>query len=187
MKVVQLYKNETDLIKKATKNNREAQHYLFVTYSPKMLSICRQYINDIHYAEDVMISGFSKVFTHLKSFKFEGSFEGWIRKIMVRECISFLRTRKKMTFIEESPQNYKEIAIDAVASLEVDEIQQLIDELPEGYRTVFVMQAIEGYSHKEIAEFLQISEGTSKSQLFKARKMLKENFLKRNTQRNGTK
>jgi len=186
LKVVQLYKNETSLIKKAIKNNREAQQRLFTTYSPKMLSICRQYINDIHHAEDAMIVGFSKVFIHLNSFKFEGSFEGWIRKIMVRQCLSFLRTQKKMTFIEEIPQYHKEITIDAISSLEVDEIQQLIDDLPEGYRVVFVMQAIEGYSHKEIAALLNISEGTSKSQLFKARKMLKENFFKRNTKKNGT-
>ncbi|NER12497.1 sigma-70 family RNA polymerase sigma factor [Leptobacterium flavescens] len=187
MKVIQLYKNESQLIKKALRNDREAQHRLYSMYSPKMLSVCRQYINDIHYAEDVMVSAFLKVFTKIGSFKNEGSFEGWIRKIMIRECISFLRGKNVFGYAEEINEDQYTTESDIDIAIGVDEIQSLIDALPEGYRVVFVMYAIEGYKHHEIAEMLQISEGTSKSQLFKARKMLKENLLKLNTRKNGTK
>ncbi len=178
MKVIQLYKNEKELIKRAALNNNDAQRSLFKQYSPKMLSVCRQYITDIHYAEDAMISGFFKAFKHIGNFNFEGSFEGWIRKIMVRECLSFLRAKKDFVFVEEIVAIEDNLTIENSLSFEVDELQKLIDELPRGYRAVFVMYGIEGYSHKEIATLLKISEGTSKSQLFKARKMLKENLMK---------
>ena len=174
LKVIQLFKNEEKLIKKALKKDREAQHVLYNLYSAKMLSVCRYYISDLQHAEDVMLKGFFKVFSNLKSFKNEGSFEGWIRKIMVRESLSFLRQQRKIEYSvdEIETQNISSYSIDI--ELDVDEIQQLIDELPDGYRMVFVLYAIEGYKHYEIAEMLKISEGTSKSQLFKARKMLQQ-------------
>ena len=174
LKVIQLYKNENKLINKAVKNDRKAQHVLFKLYAPKMLSVCRYYINDMQHAEDVMLNGFFKVFSNLKNFKNEGSFEGWIRKIMVRESLSFLRQQKKIEISVEDVdiQNKHTSTIDT--ELETEEIQQLIDTLPEGYRIVFIMYAIEGYKHNEIADMLKISEGTSKSQLFKARKMLQQ-------------
>ncbi len=174
LKVIQLHKNESALIKKALKNSREAQHVLFEMHAPKMLSVCRYYIKDIQFAEDVMLKGFFKVFTNLKSFKNEGSFEGWIRKIMVREAISFLRQQKNIEFSIEDVFINDVFENTISENLEVEEIQQLIDALPEGYRMVFVMYAIEGYKHHEIATMLKINEGTSKSQLFKARKMLQE-------------
>ncbi|TYA57987.1 RNA polymerase sigma factor [Formosa maritima] len=180
MKVIQLYKNEAELIKKAIKNNREAQHVLFELHAAKMLSVCRYYIKDVQQAEEAMLNGFFKVFKNLKSFKAEGSFEGWIRRIMVRESISFLRQQKHIEFpveqIEETKDDFNQITTE----IEVAEIQKIIDSLPEGYKMVFVMYAIEGYKHAEIAKLLQISEGTSKSQLFKARKLLQEQIIKRN-------
>ena len=94
LKVIQLYKNNTELINKAMKSNREAQHILYELHAPKMLSICRYYIKDLQKAEEVMLNGFFKAFTNLKKFEDKGSFEGWLRKIMVRESISFLRTQK---------------------------------------------------------------------------------------------
>ncbi len=186
LKVIQLFKNEDKLIKKALKKDREAQHVLYNLYSPKMLSVCRYYISDLQHAEDVMLKGFFKVFSNLKSFKNEGSFEGWIRKIMVRESLSFLRQQKKIEYSvdEIETQSLQSFSIDP--KLEVDEIQQLIDELPEGYRMVFVLFAIEGYKHNEIAAMLNISEGTSKSQLFKARKMLKQKVNEINKTSYGT-
>ena len=87
MKVVTLFNNQTKLIKKAAQNNREAQHVLFEMHAPKMLSVCRYYVKNLQHAEEVMLNGFLKVFTNLKSFRGEGSFEGWIRRIMVRESI----------------------------------------------------------------------------------------------------
>lgn len=171
VKVIPLFKNDKDLIARAQKGNRKAQQQLYEAHSKKMLSICRMYIKDIHQAEEVMLSGFFKVFSHLSDFKNEGSFEGWIRKIMVRESISFLRSQKELSFFEDI--NVQEEGFDHIESdINAEHIQRLIDDLPEGYKVVFVMYAIEGYKHREIAEILKIDAGTSKSQLFKARKML---------------
>lgn len=186
LKVIQLHTNESKLIRKATSNNREAQQAIYEKYAPKMLSVCRYYISDLQFAEDVMITGFFKVFSNLKSFKNNGSFEGWIRKIMIRESISFLRSHKQMTFVEEEG-NIKEQEIVYDTDLDTDKIQLLIDRLPNGYKTVFVMYAIEGYSHKEVANTLNITESTSKSQLHKAKKMLQEQLKTLNLRSNGTK
>lgn len=189
MKVIQLYKKESELIKRAQKNNRDAQRIIYDHHAPKMLSVCRYYIKDIHHAEEVMLNGFLKVFTKLKSFLDSGSFEGWIRKIMVRECISFLRSNQKVEFsLGDLPQ--QENTFDYQANIEerlnANNIQELIDTLPEGYKIVFVMYAIEGYKHHEIATLLNISEGTSKSQLFKARKLLQQQLVKLKLAENGT-
>ncbi|MEP1487996.1 MAG: RNA polymerase sigma factor [Algibacter sp.] len=186
LKVIQLHKNESLLIKKAIKNNREAQQVLYDLHAPKMLSVCRYYIKDLQHAEEAMLNGFFKVFSNLKSFKNEGSFEGWIRRIMVRESISFLRTQKQIEFPIDDINYKTEFTNNIKTNIEVTEIQQLIDALPEGYKMVFVMFAIEGYKHYEIAEILNISEGTSKSQLFKARKMLQEKIKKLNNTSYGT-
>lgn len=174
MKVIPLFKNESQLIARAIKNHRASQQRLYEIHSGKMLSVCRMYIKDLHHAEEVMLNGFFKVFSHLKNFKHEGSFEGWIRKIMIRESISFLRSRKRLDLKDEGLESYSGTSDDFQSKMDVEEIQQLIDALPEGYRLVFVMFAVEGYKHHEIAEILEITEGTSKSQLFKARKILQE-------------
>jgi len=185
LKVIQFYKSETQLIKKAANQQRDAQHQLYTKYAPKMLSVCRRYIKDIQFAEDVMLNGFLKVFLNLNKFKLEGSFEGWVRRIMVNESISFLRKEKKIFFTEEMP-NYKEESWNNInTELEVERIQELIDGLPEGYRMVFVLYAVEGYKHSEIAKMLEVSENTSKSQLFKARKMLQHRVNQQNKLSNG--
>lgn len=186
MKVIQLFRNEQRLIKQASAGVKDAQQKLYETHSGKMLSVCRQYVKDMHHAEEVMLNGFMKVFTHLKDFKAEGSFEGWIRKIMVREAISFLRTHKKFQFDEDGAFENFEVVDPLNSALDVEHIQNLIDNLPEGYRMVFVMYAIEGYKHSEISKILNISEGTSKSQLFKARKMLQEQLNSQNKANYGT-
>ena len=186
MKVIQLYNNNTELLKKAAKNNREAQHELFKIHAPKMLSVCRYYIKDLQKAESVMLDAFFKAFINLKSFKHKGSFEGWLRKIMVRESISFIRQEKNIEFSMEEVSIPKAYSNNINTEIEVAQIQQLIDELPEGYKLVFVMYAIEGYKHHEIAEVLNISEGTSKSQLFKARQMLQKKIKELNNTSYGT-
>ncbi|MBT8185996.1 MAG: sigma-70 family RNA polymerase sigma factor [Eudoraea sp.] len=185
MKIITFYGNEKSLIKRASSGHGEAQKLLYDNYAPKMLSVCRQYVKDVHYAEDVMIMGFVKVFKHLKNFRFEGSFEGWIRRIMIREAISYLRKKQFVVYDEELIENGAAIYVDSTSELEVEHIQKLIDELPEGYKLVFVLFAIEGYRHNEIAEMLEISESTSKSQLFKARRVLqsKINTLELSEQR----
>ncbi len=173
MKTIKLHKNYSKLIDKASKGDRRAQQQLFDMFSPKMLGVCRQYLKDNNLAEEVMLSGFLKMFTHLPDFKNEGSFEGWIRRIMVNECISKLRKNKKLNFVSEAAiENTTEYSTYIETELEAAEIQKLIDSLPDGYKTVFVLYVVEGYKHSEISELLQISESTSKTQLFKARKML---------------
>ena len=175
MKVIHLHAEEKDLIDQAVENNRHAQHQIYSKFSPKMLSVCRQYIKDLHQAEDVMITAFMKVFTNLNKFKHEGSFEGWIRRIMINECISYIRVDKKVKFIAD--ENYLEESFNNIESqFSVDDIQFLIDNLPDGYKMVFNLYAIEGYKHQEIATMLGISEGTSKSQLSHARKVLKDHI-----------
>jgi RNA polymerase sigma-70 factor (ECF subfamily) len=186
LKVIQLYKNEAQLIKKASRNNREAQHTLYEWHAPKMLSVCRYYISDLQHAEEVMLNGFFKVFTKLKSFNNNGSFEGWIRRIMVNEAISFLRAKKRLEFSTDDTVFPETATNNIKAEIDVAEIQQLIDNLPEGYRMVFVMYAIEGYKHSEIATMLGINEGTSKSQLFKARQLLQQQLAKLNKVNHGT-
>lgn len=185
MKVINLHQEEQKVIELAVENNRHAQHEIYTKFSPKMLSVCRQYIKDIHQAEDIMITAFMKVFTNLKNFEHKGSFEGWIRRIMVNECISFIRVQKKDKFIED--ENYFEESFNNIESqFSVEDIQFLIDNLPDGYKMVFNLYCIEGYKHQEIATMLGINEGTSKSQLSHARKMLKDQVNKLKNYSNGT-
>lgn len=172
VKVISFYSNEKQLIKRAAKGNQLAQKAIYERFSAKMLSVCRQYIKDIHFAEDVMINGFVKVFKNLHAFEHRGSFEGWVRRIMIRESISYLRKSQFVVYDDEVLDDGVQINESVFESFNVQYIQQLIDKLPEGYKMVFVLYAVEGYKHQEIAEMLNISEGTSKSQLSKARKML---------------
>lgn len=174
LKIISFYNNEKALIKRAAAGNREAQQGVYDKFSPKMLSLCRQYIKDIQYAEDVMITGFAKVFKNLHTFRHEGSFEGWIRRIMTREAISYLRKRQFVVFDDEVFEKGAAKQTTTASELDVEHIQMMIDGLPEGYKVVFILFAVEGYKHTEIAEMLEISEGTSKSQLFKARRILQE-------------
>lgn len=175
-----MHTQEKLLIKKAMDNNREAQKELFERFSPKMLGVCRQYVKDLFHAEDLMLQGFLKVFTHLKNFEHKGSFEGWIRKIMVNTCITFLRKKNKLDFYEDADVFQTETT-ENLENTTVEDLQKLIDLLPDGYKVVFNLYAIEGFKHSEIAEKLGITESTSKSQLFKARKLVQDNYYKMNT------
>lgn len=184
MKVIRLHRQEKDTIALAIEGNRHAQHLIYTTYAGKMLGVCRRYIRDIHDAEDLMITAFMKVFAHLGSFSHQGSFEGWIRRIMVNECISYLRANRKIAFMED--ESYCEEFYNNIESgLSVDDIQALIDSLPDGYKMVFNLYAIEGYKHREIANMLGINEGTSKSQLSHARRILQEQIEKRKNYEKG--
>lgn len=185
MKVINLHQEEQEIIRLAVENNRHAQQKIYSKYASKMLGVCRQYIKDLHHAEDLMITAFMKVFANLKNFEHKGSFEGWIRRIMVNECISYIRAQKKVSFLED--EYYQEDSFNNVESnFSVDDIQALIDALPDGYKMIFNLYAVEGYKHQEIASMLGISEGTSKSQLCHARKMLQERVLKLKNYSNGT-
>jgi len=186
LKIIPFYKNEKQLIKKSVSGHREAQQRLYDTYAPKMLGVCRRYVKDIQFAEDVMVDGFVKVFKNLNSFRFEGSFEGWVRRIMIRESISFLRKRQFVVYDDDVYERNQPAGIRDSSEIDTEYIQELIDNLPNGYKLVFVLHTIEGYKHNEIAEMLQISEGTSRSQLFKSRKILQAELKKQNIIGYGT-
>uniref|UniRef100_UPI0040490496 RNA polymerase sigma factor n=1 Tax=Flavobacterium sp. TaxID=239 RepID=UPI0040490496 len=186
MRVINLHQDENNLIRQAKEGNRQAQQSIYQKFSPKMLGVCRQYVKDVQLAEDVMITAFMKVFVNLNNFEFKGSFEGWIRRIMVNESISFLRVQKKTDFLEDT--FYQEVGAEVDDSfLSVDDLQFLIDQLPDGYKMVFNLYVIEGYKHHEIAKMLGINEGTSKSQLSQARKTLQLQINALNQSKNESK
>ncbi|PWA08361.1 RNA polymerase sigma factor [Flavobacterium laiguense] len=172
MKVINLHQEENEIITLAVKNNRQAQQCIYSKYASKMLSVCRQYIKDVQLAEDVMITAFMKVFVNLSRFENKGSFEGWIRRTMINECISFIRVQKKVHFLEDTV-GFEEVGNETDIQFSIEDIQGLIDSLPDGYKIVFNLFVIEGYKHKEIASMLGINEGTSKSQFAHARRILK--------------
>lgn len=166
--------DEQTAIADCLKGKQMAQEWLYKRFSSRMLGVCLRYLPDRHEAEDAMIAGLVKVFQHLHTFKQEGSFEGWVRRIVVNEALAMLRKKagKYQTDIEEA-EGYHESDSQADAALHTEELLALVQQLPAGYRTIFNLYAIEGYSHQEIADMLGISESTSKSQLNRARNMLK--------------
>lgn len=186
MKIISLHNKESQLIRKAIKQDREAQQLIFEMHSPKMLSVCRQYVKDLHHAEDLMLTGFLKVFTKLERFEKNGSFEAWIHRIMVNTCISHLRKNNPIDLVDDDTF-FEDHTTENLETTGEKELQKLIDTLPTGYKMVFNLFAIEGFTHAEIAAQLHISESTSKSQLFKARKWLQKNYTKMNQQANGDK
>ncbi|MFK7115090.1 RNA polymerase sigma factor [Flavobacterium oreochromis] len=185
MKVINLHQDERKIIEEALKQNKQAQHQIYSKFAPKMLGVCRQYVKDLQQAEDVMITAFMKVFINLKSFEYKGSFEGWIRRIMINECISFLRVQKDVKFLEDE-NIIEEIHNNIEDKLSVEAIQFLIDKLPVRYKMIFNLYVIEGYKHQEIEKMLGITEGTSKSQLSRAREILQNQLQKNKSYRNGT-
>lgn len=155
--------------------NRHAQEKLYHALASKMLGVCLRYARSTFEAEDMLQSGFIKVFRHIDSYRGAGSFEGWIRRIMVNTAIEIYRKNLRNGLSVEIEEVYEDthhtFSMDV---LECEDLLRLIQTLPEGYRLVFNMYALEGFSHREIAETLQISEGASKSQLSRARAWLKE-------------
>ena len=175
----QIYRvKETEWIEGCKKQDALAQNELYEHFSAKMYALCCRYIPSKMEAEDVLITAFTKLFERINQFKGEGSFEGWIRRIVVNESLTYLRRNKSM---------YLETEIEAVDrepdlanlenKLEAEDLMTMIGKLPIGYRMVFNLYAIDGYSHKEIAEQLGISENTSKSQLSRARALLQKKLV----------
>jgi RNA polymerase sigma-70 factor (ECF subfamily) len=166
---------EEELVKGCLKRDRNAQKQLYDAYSGKMYSICFRYVKNSMEAEDVLVTAFTKIFDKIDQFKAEGSFEGWIRRIMVNEALSSIRKNKTMYLETDLEAADRQPDYDQLGDhLEAEDLINLIQELPPGYRVVFNMYAIDGYSHKEIAEELGISENTSKSQLSRARVFLQK-------------
>lgn len=159
--------------------NRMAQFQLYQGLSGKMLAVCLRYVRQESEAEEILQAGFIKVFTKGQLFDNKGSLEGWIRKIMVNTAIEFLRNQSRQSFEPldaDYPMTDNRSGSDE--NLRYKDLLAMVTALPLGYRTVFNLYVIEGYSHKEIAAMLSISEGSSKSQLSRARQWLKEKLVK---------
>lgn len=185
-KLVSINQKVNELVRLAQSSNQKAQLSLYDRYSGKMLSVCRQYIKDLQFAEDIMITAFHKAFININKYEPFGSFEGWLRQIMIRECISYLRVHKnKFGLVEIDEDYFHQQPIDTFSN-ETDEIQNAIDHLPVGCKTVFNLYVIDGYKHKEIAELLDVNIGTSKSQLSHAKKLLKNSLANLKPKKNGT-
>ncbi len=162
-----------EIIKGCKAGKRSAQSKLFKLLSKKMFGVCLIYTKDRTAAEDVLQDGFIKVFKYIKQFEGKGSFEGWVRRIMVNTALERYR-REKMLYMSEEIESYKETFFyeDILSNISAKDLMKLVHELSPQYRIVFSLYGIDGYSHKEIAKMLGISEGASKSNLSRARKVL---------------
>ena len=166
------------MIKRSLNGDIRAQRDLFERFVSQMLGICCRYVSNRMEAEDIMITGFRKAFDNLNSFKGSGSFGAWLRKIMINESLTYIRRNKNM-YLEVDIEKADEVPDYSFHQnhLGEEEMLGLIQELPPGYGTVFNLYAIEGYSHKEIAKMLGITESTSKSQLSRARNLLQTKLI----------
>lgn len=177
-KLLQLPTNQQKLIRQCLKGDGRAQRELYNRFCGQMLGVCRRYVKTIEDAEEVLSNAFIKVFSKLDQFKAEGNLGGWIRRIMINESLNYIRYQKNL-FVEVEEENHQALSHQNLSDhWEADHLMQMISELPLGYRTVFNLYAVEGYTHREIGEMLSISENTSKSQLSKARKVLRHQLEK---------
>ncbi|HLP94698.1 MAG TPA: sigma-70 family RNA polymerase sigma factor [Saprospiraceae bacterium] len=163
-----------ELLQRLREQDRAAQKWLYERYAPLMFSVCKRYLKRREDAEEALISGFYKVFSQVEGYTGAGNFEGWIRRIMVNECLMMLRKVQPLVF----PGDEQDVAEQAdtfsiEAEISAREILEVLDQLPPGYRTVFNLYVLEGFKHIEIAEMLGISINTSKSQLILAKEKLK--------------
>jgi RNA polymerase sigma factor (sigma-70 family) len=172
---------DEDFIGRCLDNDPKAQRELYKQFAPKMFGICLRYAKNQMEAEDVLQEGFIKVFRYLKNYRNEGSLEGWVRRTMVNTAINYykkkIKYQKDVSLDQTEPINTEEES--AIDKLSAKELLDLIRALPDGYRMVFNLNVIEGYTHKEIGEMLKISENTSKSQLSRARGVLQDKLKKR--------
>lgn len=165
--------SEKDLINACRQRERRAQQALYDRFAPNMFGVCKRYVKTQEDAEDVLIEAFFKVLTNIEQYKGEGSFEGWIRRIVVNESLMALRKRVNFSQMVELSEVDIPVTTSALQELVARDILNLIDILPIGYRTVFNLYVLEGYKHREIAQIMGISINTSKSQLILAKKRLK--------------
>ena len=177
--------NDSALVKKCIEGDQRAQRMLFERFAPKMLGVCMRYSKNSEQAEDVLQDGFVKVFTKLTYYKGDGSLEGWIRRVVVNTALDQIRKNTKFqdnVALDDVDYNL-ELKGNILEALAAEDLMVLINEMPNGYKVVFNMFAIEGYSHKEIAKELNVSENTSKSQYSRARSYLKKKLEELNFER----
>lgn len=169
---------DIELIEACLKENPSAQKLLYDKYSSKLYGICLRYCKNEEEAQDILQDSFIKIFTKLHTYQFTGSFEGWLKRIATNTSIEYYRKKIDTGDVDEIVFN-PYLSVDSDKGLEVEELLKMIQELPEGYRMIFNMYAIDGFNHGEIAKKLGISEGTSKSQLSRARAYLQKKFKKK--------
>lgn len=165
--------DEKSLIEGCLKGYESYQFELYKRYAGKMMVVCKRYAGSKQEAEDFLQEAFIRIYDKLHTYQFSGSLEGWIRRVVVHTALNKIRSRKRYDDLSEDLPIVDDNAVDAVADLGEKDLMLMIAALPDGYRTVFNMYAIDGYDHAEIAEALGISEGTSRSQLAKARASLR--------------
>jgi len=169
---------EEDLIKGCIQNNQHCQRLLFEKYAGKMMSLCLRFSNHQQQAQDILQEGFIKVFEYIHQYKSEGSFEGWMRRVFISIATRQV-SKRKIHFIDiDNADDATTINPSILSKISENEIHELIRKLPDGYRLVFNLNIIEGYSHDEIATMLGIKATTSRTQLLKARKMLQALIVK---------
>lgn len=179
LRLIPFFTTETQLIAALKRGESRAHKVVYERFAGKMLAVCTRYCANRADAEEVMLDGFMRVFEKIGQFREDGSFEGWVRRVMVTESLMFLRKNKQWR--QEVPMDNVLVEPDyewADTAVNENDLLRMVNQLPDGYRTVFNLYAIEGYSHAEIAEMLGVSEGTSKSQLSRARTMLQMNLKK---------
>lgn len=167
--------SESDLVEGCRQGDRKLQKELYERFAPKMFGVCLRYAGTTEEAEDILQEGFVKVFNKIGSFRGEGSFEGWIRRIIVNTAIEHFRRKTYLQPVTEREEETVESDyLSVLDSLAEKDIIGLVQQLSPGYRSVFNMYVVEGYTHKQIGELLGISEGTSKSQLSRAKAILQD-------------
>ena len=170
---------DSDLIAGCVNGDRKMQYELYQRFAPKMFGVCLRYAGNAEEAEDILQEGFIKIFKKIGSFRGEGSFEGWIRRIFVNTAIEHFRSKSYLQPITEKEESTVEGQyLSVLDNLAEKDIINLVQQLSPGYRTVFNMYVVEGYTHKQIADILGISEGTSKSQLSRAKLILQDMVIK---------
>jgi RNA polymerase sigma factor (sigma-70 family) len=170
--------SETEMIAGCVKGDRKFQQALYNQLSGKMFAVCMRYANEYSSAQDLLQEGFVKVFRNIEKFRNEGSFEGWVRRIFVNTAIEHYRKQVTLYALHDTEvKSYEYYEENAVETLKHQDILKMIQKLSDGYRTVFNLYVIEGYSHKEIGDMMGISEGTSKSQLARARYLLQKMIM----------
>ncbi len=165
---------DADLIQGCIQGDRRMQKALYDKYAGKMYAVCLRYMGNADDAQDILQDGFIKVYKNLERFRGEGSFEGWVRRIFVNTAIEQIRKKKNDLSLTEKEESIELKSVTAIENINEKDLMKVIRELSPGYRAVFNLYVVEGYSHKEIGDMLGISEGTSKSQLARARMILQE-------------
>ncbi|MFM2358554.1 MAG: hypothetical protein RLY16_547 [Bacteroidota bacterium] len=166
---------ESDLLLGCLQGNRQMQEILYRRFSPKMYAVCLRYSSNTEDAQDLLQEGFIKVFKHLDKYRGDGSFEGWMRRIFVNTSIEQFRRKTKLhTVADAADIQVEDKEVTAFETMAEKDIIRIVQQLSPGYRQVFNMYVIEGYTHKDIGEILGISEGTSKSQLARAKSILRK-------------